>query len=180
MSRRRVGTVIAYDGETLASDSMVSFGDGHFSHNTRKLFRLPSGGIIGAAGDADIRDVFRLFANAHAEKDFPTRQELNQTRTDCSILLVLPNREVFNIDIELVDQTFDVWNSSILRVPSRIAIGHGSDYAHTILDYGGTSVDAVKAAIKRSLFCGGPVQTMTLEPVKKKKTPKAEAPKIES
>lgn len=166
-------TVVVFDGKTLASDSMVSYTTGEFSHSAKKIFRLSSGALLGAAGDSDVRDVLKLLQSVTTEADIPERKVLVETRTDCELLLVLPNKEVFSIGISMRDGSFDVWTASIDRVPGKYAIGHGSPFAMTVLDIGGTSEQAVKAAIKRSLFCGGKIQTLSLSaPIRQAKQTK--------
>lgn len=162
-------TVVCFDGKTLASDSMIAYETGEFSHSAKKIFRLASGALLGAAGDSDVRDVLRLLQSVTTETDIPERKVLVETRTDCELLLVLPNKEVFSITITMVAGSFDIWTAAIDRVPGKYAIGHGNPFAMTILDIGGTSEQAVKAAIKRSLFCGGKIQTLELDAPKEKK-----------
>lgn len=168
-------TCVVFDGKTLASDSMVSYTTGEFSHSAKKLYRLASGALLGTAGDSDARDVIKLLQSVTSEADIPERKILVETRTEGSFLLVLPNKEVYTIDIAMRDETFDVWMASVDRVPSRYAIGHGSPFAMTVLDIGGDSEQAVKAAIKRSLFCGGKIQTLTLGPSKQKPAKRAKS-----
>lgn len=119
--------------------------------------------MIGTAGDSDCREVLKLLQNVHSEADFPNKETLSGTKTEFEGILVLPNKEVYSVTVTIISAEYDTWNSYIEQLPNKIACGHGTDFALTALDMGSNSVDAVKAAIKRSLYCGGPVQTMLLD-----------------
>lgn len=165
-------TVIAWDGKTLASDSLCSDEHGMVAGMTKKVFRLSSGAILGTAGDEDCRELTILLQNVKEEADLPAKKELEATRTVFDGILILPNKKAYQIQVVCVVPEFNVWQAEVRQINSKYyAVGHGMDFALTAMDLGKDAPTAVKAAIKRSLFCGGPVQVMTLLP--QPKLPKA-------
>lgn len=161
-------TCIAWDSKTLASDSLCSDGHGFSAGMTKKLVRLSSGAILGCAGDEDCRELTILLQNVKEEADLPAKKELEATRTEFQGILILPTKKAYEINIGMVVPEFNVWMSEIRQINGKHwAVGHGADFALVAMDLGKSSADAVKAAIKRSLFCGGPIQTMVLLPQSK-------------
>lgn len=168
-------TVIAWDGKTLASDSLMSDQYGSVVGPMKKLYRLKSGGMVGMSGDADARTVIHLLDNVKDEQDLPTKQELETLRTDGDYILVLPDKTVW-----LVSISYDGDGRYFGEiVPSRarfMAVGHGQDYARAAMSLGLTAEKAVKEACKFSLSCGGAVQTMKLEDRPKEKIKRVRKP----
>ena len=150
-------TCIAWDGNTLASDSQCTDNCGMYLTRTPKLFRLKGGALIGTAGDDDCREVMELFDNVKDENDFPSRGQMAATHTNFGGLLVLPNKAVYTIDIgyqELGERLGGQWDGSITRIYGKYAImGSGGSYAMGAMVSGASAVDAVKAACKLDSFC---------------------------
>lgn len=154
-------TVVAFDSKSIASDSLVTGTDGHIYGKAKKLFRLKSGGILGTAGDVDCRALMALLDGVKDYDDLPSKQELEATRTEFTGLLWLPNKKMVEIGIT-ADQEARFF-AYVMEINERYAaIGHGEQYARAILSSGGSSKDAVKAAIRHSSACGGPIQEMKL------------------
>jgi hypothetical protein len=162
-------TVIAWDGKVLAADSLISSTDGFNGGKCKKLYRLKSGGMLGIAGDVDVRAVLLLLDSIKDGDDLPTRAELEATKTDGQYLLVLPDKSVWDIVVEYSDD-LKAYKAEVSENKARaVTAGHGKDYAHAAMALGKSSVEAVKFACKHSLYCGGPVQTMKLEDKPKEK-----------
>lgn len=166
-------TVIAWDSKEMVSDSQCTYETGKRSYNEKKLFRLKSGAVLGTAGDADWRDILNLLDSAEHGYDLPSRHDLSVLRTHFHGLIWLPDRSIWEISIEQDEEERHVWYASVTEVKEKkAAVGCGADNAMGVLDNGGSARDAVKAAIKRDVFCGGPLQCMTLEvpkPIKENK-----------
>src|SRR5579872_5445669 len=91
-------TVIAWDGKVLASDSRSS--TEHLMHltNCRKIFKLKNGALLGTAGDDDDRDVRAVLSKGSPRK-MPTRQELANTKTEFTGIMVFPKGHLFMVSI---------------------------------------------------------------------------------
>lgn len=171
-------TVIAWDGKTLAADSMETDSAGYFIRNCKKLYRLKSGGMLGEAGMSDNRAIVALFDNVKDEGDLPTRAELEATKSEGSYIVVLPDKSVYHIEIDEVDN----YARFVAQVmPSKVgpcAVGHGADYAIAAMALGKDAVGAVKLACKYSAYCRGPINTMRLEDKPKEKINRKRKPVI--
>lgn len=170
-------TVLAWDGKNMCSDSLAT-ADGKRWGRSKKLHRLKSGAILGTAGDCDSRAVNELLDLCETEADLPSSADLRKTRTIFGGLLWLPDRTLWVIDIDQDEYDADVWYAQINQCLEKYAV-HGSGYleAETVLRLGMSAEEAVKAAIKSDIHCGGPVQKMTLEVPKPKKKKKVDKPK---
>lgn len=156
-------TVIAWDGKVLAADSRCSQNDIHVT-NCRKIFKLKNGALLGTAGDDDDRDVRSVLAKCSPRK-MPSRQQLADTKTDFTGLLIFPKGHVFIISVEYTErENSGEWTACVSPVSDRMAaVGHGSDFAYGVMEHGGTAQEAVRAACKRDLTCALPVQWATFE-----------------
>lgn len=171
-------TVIAWDSKEMVSDSLSTVDNKRFSM-CQKLFKLKSGAILGTAGESDAREIIVLLDTAETEVDLPSRLSLSMCRAEFCGLLWLPDRTLWSIDIIQDQHQHEIWNASVVQVKGKIAaVGCGADNALGVLTMGGSAVEAVKAAIKLDVFCGGPVQRMTLEAKKPSKKPRPSRKKI--
>lgn len=168
---------MAFDGKTLASDSCESTATGFFLGNAKKLFRLKSGGMLGVAGDADCRAVISLVENIKDENDLPSKADLEGTRTEGQYLLVLPDKSVWSININLHEESGRFYGQLYPVKTKFVAAGHGEDFAKVAMSLGKTAEEAVKEACKWSLACRPPVQTMKLEDKPKEKIKRTRHPK---
>ncbi len=171
-------TVIAWDGKTLAADSLEADDHGFFVRKCKKLYRLKSGGMLGESGMSDNRGIIALFDNIKDENDMPTRAELEATKAEGSYIVVLPDKTVFEVSMEYLSA--EEGNRFVGQVMKHthgpLAVGHGSDYAKASMTLGKDAVSGVKLACKWSLFCQGPVQTMKLEDKPKEKIKRVRKP----
>lgn len=169
-------TVVAYDGREMVSDSLMSGGNLRLG-SVQKVYKLKSGALMGTAGGADSREVLETFDLVENPSQFPSLDDLRKLKSDFQGILVLPDRTVYFVDIWCDEFDPAIWSASIIQTDSKCATaGSGGEIALTVLQTGGTALDAVKAAIKLDIFCGGPIQRMSLEtPVKVKKTKKPKA-----
>lgn len=153
-------TVIAFKDGEMVSDSQVTDEDGNFTLDSEKIFMLPSGGILGTAGDDDIRNLYELVEHVTKKEEFPTKDDLSDTRCSFFGLLALPDCTLWYIDIHMVsyDNT-DEWNAQIGQInEDHYAIGSGGQIALGAMDVGATAQEAVNAAIERNAYCGGDLQ----------------------
>lgn len=137
--------------------------------NGSKIYRLPSGAYLACAGDADIRDILTIFE----ETTLPTKKELIETRTEFQGISVFPDNRVFSVFVECDPEygSDNQWSAQLVEIQDDIiALGSGLEFAYGVLEIGGTPKEAVEAACKRSIYCGLPVQVVSIseEPNKKR------------
>lgn len=157
-------TVIAYRAGVLASDSRCS--DEHGMHLTscRKIFRLKNGALLGAAGDDDDRLVRELLGRATPRK-LPTRQQLADTKTHFSGILVFPKGHVFVVQIGVQEYgNSDEWYGAVSAISDEfVAVGSGQQYAYGAMEHGASAAQAVRTACKRDLMCALPLQWESID-----------------
>jgi 20S proteasome alpha/beta subunit len=147
-------TVIAVKNKVMASDSRECYGSRIDTDRSKKIYRLPDGSLFGASGSSS--GIIQL------------KKALIST-----IKAVLKKRsDPLTMAAPMLKKTLALWltssglylyeKGSWQIVDNPYAIGSGSDYAITALDYGKSAVEAVKAAIKRDIYCGGRIQVYQL------------------
>jgi hypothetical protein len=170
-------TVIAWDGRTLAADSLTSTSSGFYVGKSKKLYRLKSGGMVGTAGDVDCRAFINLIDNIKEEGDLPSRAEFEALKIEGEYILVLPDKSAWYIDLMFNDESKTHKAAIYLTGDKNAACGHGTDFARAAMYLGKTSVEAVKVACHFSLACAGPIQQMKLEDKPKEKIKRVRQPK---
>lgn len=134
-------TTIAWDGQDLAADSLVSLGS--IKYTTRKLARLKDGGILGAAGKSiEITQLVKyLNGDTSAAPKIPSVHAIHIT----------PERNVY-----LYAGGFD--DSPVLD--RYVAVGSGGDIALGAMEAGKSAVQAVEIACRRDSNSGPPVESL--------------------
>ena len=146
----------------MAADSRCTNGSPqrHLT-NSQKIYRLPSGALLGSAGDADSRDIRTLFGNATPTK-MPTRKQISALENDVDLLLVFPKGQVYLITAEYVED-LSAWTGQIVRISDVIvAIGTGANFAYGAMEFGADPIEAVEVACRRDIMCFGPIQSEKL------------------
>lgn len=136
-------TTIAWDGKTLAADSLAH---GEFKLRVCKLHRLASGEIFGAAGSC--QEILAVLAWLHGGGDKPLDLECFEG------LIVAPSGGA------------EVLGTRLMRNPVLdpfYALGSGAPFAIAAMACGKTAAEAVRVAIRFDPGSGGRVQTMKLE-----------------
>lgn len=154
-------TVIAYRNGILAADSRCS--DEYDMHltNCRKIYRLKNGALLGTAGDDDARALMTLLSKA-TPRNMPTRQQLADTKTGFSGIMVFPKAQVFVIGVSHMKGIgWDGWVTSI--TDDFVSVGSGQQYAYGVMEHGGTAIEAVRCACKRALTCALPLQWESID-----------------
>jgi hypothetical protein len=132
-----------------------------------KIIRLPSGALLGEAGDADTRHVQALFAHVKTPRSLPTRKQLSEMQVDYAAILVLPNGRVYHVEIDHDDKKG--WTASLFEIVEGYhAVGSGEQHAITAMDCLKSAKDAVVLATRRNMSCRPPVHAVPL-----KKPPRA-------
>jgi hypothetical protein len=146
-------TCIAYKAGVMAADSQSTYGQSRLL--TRKLVRLPDGGVAGDCGDAPA---------GHAGLDWLAK---GGSLDGAEEKAFLPNIDGADILVAKGDGT--LW-LLINRFPAfqlfdkEVAIGCGADAARVAMSLGLSAVEAVRRVAKFDVYCGDPVVSMTVEP----------------
>lgn len=154
-------TTIAYRNGIMASDSIVTTSD-YIVGMTPKVMRFRNGCLFGAAGDADTRAIEKMLSGIKTPRSMPTGKQLAALEVCADCIMVWPNGQVFQIDINCPDDTKQ-WKGSVYETTGPyFAIGSGFQFALTAMRLGKSAAEAVEIAAEFDLKTGGPVQTVRL------------------
>lgn len=144
-------TTIAYRDGVMASDTQESAGD--ICTRSRKLVRLPCGGVAGASGDSVMCE--------RALNWLLTGKGDRPKLVDCSVLVVYGDgRQGVYTDKK--------W--TLLPFHGHSAIGSGMGVALGAMNYyRATAAEAVECAATVDPFTSAPVETLAIEPVTRKR-----------
>lgn len=157
-------TTIAYSGKDcqMACDSAWCDADQVLTRRP-KIYRLPSGGLLGEAGACDTRDVVALLGHCKTPGALPSRKTLMELKLEYSAILVLPRGRIFHVFMDSPEHGLGDWDCGIYEVGEMyFAVGSGQSYALAILENGGTARRAVEVACRRDIASRTPVHTATL------------------
>lgn len=142
-------TIVAFDGKTLAADSLVTQAGARIG-NMRKIVRAPDGSLAGAAGGIGPAAAFLAWAAG----GFPKRRPWQACEVDeFEGIVIRPDGRVEAFDELLMPALIEA------RVH---AIGSGWKFALGAMDAGASARRAVLIAMRRDPDCGGRPQTLTL------------------
>lgn len=147
-------TVIAWDGTTLAADTLM--GDGCNNAHCQKIYRITGGGLFGGAGDGGYCDLVKEWLNKGApDKGKPDSSRFD--RAEFAGIVISRKSEVFALDPYL---------ALIPIVTQHYAVGSGGPHALTLMvAVGYTAEQAVATVIEKGLAngVGGKVHALTLK-----------------
>lgn len=133
-------TTIAYDGKTLAADTLASNG---IKWRFRKLYRLPDGSLFGAAGSCqEILAVLAWLRRGEKPSDLQNFEGLIVSQAGVSALGMRLMRE------PVVERYY--------------AVGSGAHFAIAAMACGRSAVQAVRIAARFDPGTGGRVESMRL------------------
>lgn len=167
-------TVIAWRNNIMACDSCWS-SNGTQTVSLVKIKRLSSGALLGSAGDNDCRALIEMLDKVKDAKHLPSRADLANTRLDYAGLLALPKGDVWYIATGKHDdagypadddEDYGIWPATTMG--GYAAVGSGADCALSAMDANASAKEAVAIAIRRNVYCRGPVHSMRLNPPPKK------------
>jgi hypothetical protein len=142
-------TTIAFDGKTLAADRHVS-ADGARFRFMRKIHDVPGGFI---AGCGDVGQVYK-FIKWHLsgyKGDVPDLSNFG------ALVVIRGNVSMWDGDAEMP-----------IEPGQPLAIGSGTNWALAAMDFGKTAVEAVEYAATRCNGTGGGVDSVTINPPRRK------------
>lgn len=137
-------TTVAFDGKTLAADTMVTVG-GSATYGAIKIGRAVDGSLIGQCGNMAHAQAFLEWYNGE-------RKMLPSTCDNYTALIIKPDGEV-----RVYEGNEGMYY--IERSPY-VAIGSGQDFAQSAMELGFNAVRAVELAIKMDINTGGKVDTL--------------------
>jgi len=163
--------VICYRDGVIACDSAWQDDQVVLTYRS-KIMRLPSGALLGAAGDDDTRAIEDLLAKVKTPSGLPSRRQLLDLVIDYTGLLVLPSGRIFQVEITEPDEDGknNHWTGGIMEIGENYyAVGSGREHAFTAMECGKSAREAVNFAIRRNNMCRPPVHSLSLVVEKKKR-----------
>jgi ATP-dependent protease HslVU (ClpYQ) peptidase subunit len=122
-------TTLAFDGKMMAGDTRWCANGVHVISRT-KIQRLSSGGLYGAAGSSDDRELIALLAKVKRPQQLPTLAQLGAIRQDLQALLILPSSRAYVIDTCHINQGApEASECGVTEYDAPCAIGTGGELA---------------------------------------------------
>lgn len=142
-------STIAWDGKTLAADTLVNCDGGRCGH-TSKIYRWMRGDgvemVVAGAGElAQLAALCQWLENPEMEKPSVEKME--------AIALTLVKGKI--ISTQLYDHSLVPF---LMRGPT--ALGSGWQWAMAAMDHGKSATQAVEYAITRDVCTGGEIETI--------------------
>jgi len=141
-------TVIAFRQGILSADSGVS-DDIIICGAKQKVVRRKDGALAAAAGDIHSIDSFFRWFQANFKRGQP-----EILSDDFDAIVVRPDGSVTFYNQHLVPAQMD---------GEYFALGTGGDVALGAMAHGASAIDAVRAGIKHTTNCRGPIQALRLD-----------------
>lgn len=139
-------TTIATDGKSMAGDGLTTSREIVVGSSTRKVRRLPNGGLAGGAGECDeIRAMIEWIGAGRQGKP--------------------PGFKSTRVLVLNTDGTVDLFDSPTgipVRIEAPAAIGSGGEIALGAMDAGKSAAEALGIAAKRDPSTGGSITEETL------------------
>lgn len=137
-------TTIAIDHDSISADGRSTDQDGYIARDNHPKLRKENGVICAYAGSvADCEELINIVIYG----DQPSRPDANGN-------LITIAEDVIMMH-SLVDSKLNSW-----EVTPPYCMGSGSQFALSALDFGSTSKEAVKYAMKRDSSTGGKIKTI--------------------
>lgn len=156
-------TTIAYTKGFMACDSCWAAADVQTT-SLIKITRLPSGALLGTAGDADDRTLQELLKNVKSVNKLPSRDALAALRCEMDAIFVLKSGQVFKIGIERDGRHSSDFDAQIWPANRGVAAaGSGAELAIGAMAYGASAKEAVAIACNWDLNSRGPVHVVRLQ-----------------
>ena len=159
-------TTIAYKAGIMACDSAWTNSKGCVATLLTKIVRLSSGALVGEAGDNDCRAIYPLIDKIKCYDKLPLARDFAAIQVDYTSLLVFPNGELVEIDINHDKEKG--WNANIWKVNRGFAaVGSGGELALGFMGAGRSAAEAVNFACSWDPDSKLPVHAVHLRTVKK-------------
>lgn len=139
----------------MASDSQATY-KGIKTRFTKKIHRLKSGGLLGCAGDTDVRDLIALVNEVKTIKGLPSGDKLAELGLDTSAILILPKGDVISIELDPPANSGPPGTELTLVEDQFWSVGTGSHIAIGAMEAGKSAVEAVRIACKYDIYSSLP------------------------
>jgi hypothetical protein len=146
-------TLLAWDGISVATDSLITFGGCKHLQTIEKL-RVREGIVFGFTGVGPLFDpMIKWYLDGHKPEDVPRGRDAD----DDSTLFVFKGGKAhfYKTELPYANEQF-----------APMAWGVGDERVQTALDCGIDLVTAMQKAIAREVWLGGPVQIINLSSLK--------------
>lgn len=139
-------TVIATDGKTVASDSLITFGYERGAAASQKIF-VEGGLVFATSGIALGQAIVRWYLNGADPSATPRVGDENWG------LLVMDGSDILH---------FHAKNPYPIKVGAPFSMGSGGEYALGAMHHGASPEEAAAIAIKLCTTCGGEIQSVDI------------------
>lgn len=139
-------TTIAFDGKTLAADSLVCSGDMRFGH-ADKIIRLEDGRLLAGCGNPAVLHAVVAWLNGGEEPKFRDGEAFQG-------IVVHPDGRA-----EEISGNFRLWPACV-----PFAAGSGEPFALVAMRLGKSAAEAVAVACEFDTRSAGPVQVVDVKP----------------
>jgi hypothetical protein len=145
----------------MASDALWTVGVLKAVNRT-KIRRLPSGALLGTAGENDCRAFEALLGGVKRASDLPLPRVFNRLRQEIEGLILFPDLRLFHIRSVLPTEAGE--ESGVTEVTEPFwAIGSGGELALGALAAGASPERAVKISIQFDPNSGGKVHALRVK-----------------
>lgn len=146
-------TSIAFDGSTLAADSLITDGSMRAGY-MNKIIKLLNGGYVTGCGSAHGAQLVADWMNGLREAPSDKQME------DITVL---------HIDINGKGWFYDGTVSAAIPAGKKDAAGSGAPYAKVAMEMGASAEQAVRQAMKFDVFSGGKINVVQIQKLPKQK-----------
>lgn len=146
-------TTIAWDGETLAADRLITAG-GFRNTESTKIHKRSDGALLGVCGELCTSSAFVRWFMAGEEGEQPSLKAKNSPDQEAGAIVIRPNGVV-----EAYDQ--DGWH---VVETKQYAIGSGSSLARMAMRCGKSAARAVELVAEFDVYTGSSVDVLHYDP----------------
>lgn len=143
-------TTIAYDGVSIAADTLTLFGVEKAKYPARKI-EVRGDGIYAASGPANM--LRRLIKWLHDGADYDDTPSVKMENANWSLLVIKPDGTAW---------CAMMLHPELIRVSAPFAIGSGADFALGAMACGKTAAEAVEIASQFDVNTGGSIVTVAI------------------
>lgn len=155
-------TTIAYTAGLMACDSCWTLNNTQMTRLS-KIMRLPSGGLLGQAGDNDGREMENFLGKIKTPRSIPFRKELLDLKISFAGLLVLPTGHIYRVDCRENPTDYDE-EVGFTPISMKYAVaGSGGDIALGAMAAGKSAREAVLIAAEYDINTRGPAHVLRLK-----------------
>jgi len=142
-------TTIAWDGRTLAADSLIQ---GNRFYNVQKIWKFDNGLIFAGSGERQNCMIVKAYLEELDRERFINKTDFSRLPTKPTIPNDFSGIIVVNKKAYRIENLIQPW-----ELPSQFACGSGCDFATAAMALGKTAPEAVLFASRFDLYTGNDV-----------------------